>query len=114
MKHHRPDSAPPGKFDVNNRSRVTGGETHPMIAYYNSSQIQRYNSLNVSGLNNYPVLKSLRVNKNNIYFLLIKFHLIDQENAHPIHAFLEMNTAVYPRRTEISVTMRTLLIALII
>ena len=49
MKHHRPESAPPGKFDVNNRSRIPGGETHPMMAYYNSPQIQRYNSLDVTG-----------------------------------------------------------------
>ena len=42
LKHHRPESAPPGKFDLTNRSRVTSGEApHPMMAYYNSPQMQR-------------------------------------------------------------------------
>ena len=44
IKNLRPDSAPPGKFDGQNRSRVSGGEPHPMMAYYNSPQIQRYAS----------------------------------------------------------------------
>ena len=42
IKNLRPDSAPPGKFDGQNRSRVSGGEPHPMMAYYNSPQVQRY------------------------------------------------------------------------
>ena len=42
IKNLRPDSAPPGKFDGHNRSRVSGGEPHPMMAYYNSPQVQRY------------------------------------------------------------------------
>ena len=42
-RRHRPDSAPPGKFELGNHSNGTIGEAaHPMMTYHNSPQFRRY------------------------------------------------------------------------